>query len=173
MRLDITGALKARGEEIPFEHHDQIPPQDVLGEVVTFDEVLMKGKMAMADDDLHLYGKLTTVAHGHCACCLAPVDYAISVPFDEIFNRITRFSAPVDPAEEDERLTYEGSKVELEHLALTLAVLDLPIRFECEDCPVLPAFEPEDPLTHACQKDMPDQHPFSALQQLLTKDQEV
>ena len=59
--------------------------------------------------------------------------------------------------------------------ALTLTLLDLPIRFECgDDCPVLTRLHAEDDeTTHACQKDMPDQHPFSALQQLLTKDQEV
>ena len=35
---------------------------------------------------------------------------------------------------------FEGSKVELSHLAMTLAVLDLPMRFECgEDCPALAA----------------------------------
>ena len=57
----------------------------------------------------------------------------------------------------------------------TLAVLALPMRFECgESCPALARLQPDDSQpTHACQKDMPDQHPFSALQQLLTKDQEV
>ena len=104
------------------------------------------------------------------------MDYQVDVPFDELFTRVTRYTRPEEDDGEEERWFYEGSKVELSHLAMTLAVLDLPIRFSCgPDCPVLgqmPSDE-DSPSTHACQKDMPDQHPFSALQQLLTKDQEV
>ena len=60
-------------------------------------------------------------------------------------------------------------------LNLSAFVLALPMRFECgESCPALARLQPDDSQpTYACQKDMPDQHPFSALQQLLTKDQEV
>ena len=176
MYLDITDALRAKGEEVPFRHRDVVPPQDILGETVSFDEVILEGKISMAGDDLHIWGELTTVAHGQCAGCLRPVDYPIAVSFDEIFNRAPRFPASEETDfEADECLVYEGSKVELSHLVLSLAVLELPMRFECgSDCPALAALHAdEDKLTHACQKDMPDQHPFSALQQLLTKDQEV
>jgi len=56
---------------------------------------------------------------------------------------------------------------------LTLTLLELPIRFECEpECEVMKQAR-QDNESHACQKELPDQHPFSALQQLLTKDQEV
>ena len=104
------------------------------------------------------------------------VEYPIEVEFDEIFTRQSRYpQQEEDQDDEEERLMFDGSKVELSHLALTLAVLELPMRFVCGDaCPALDAMQPDDEnSTHACQKDMPDQHPFSALQQLLTKDQEV
>ena len=176
MLLDISRALRAPGEEFPFLHRDEIPPQDILGETVEFSQVLMTGRFSLTGDSLRLCGALSAVAHGHCAGCLKPVDYQVNVPFDEVFTRVTRYTQQAEiPGEEDGWL-YEGSKVELSQLILTLAVLDLPMRFVCgPDCPVLghmPSDE-DSPTTHACQKDMPDQHPFSALQQLLTKDQEV
>ena len=174
--LDISRALRAPGEEIPFSHRDAIPPQEVFGETVTFDDVLLSGHFSFAGDSLYIRGVLTATANGCCAGCLQPVAYPIEVEFDEIFAQQSKYpQVEENPEDEDERLMFEGSKVELSHLALTLAVLELPMRFMCgEDCPALDAMQPDDePHTHACQKDMPDQHPFSALQQLLTKDQEV
>lgn len=175
MLLDISRALRAPGEDFPFLHRDAIPPQEIFGETVTFDDVLLSGHFSFAGESLQIRGVLQTVAHGMCAGCLQPVSFPVEVPFDEIFTRQTRYSQQEEDPGEEERLMFEGSQVELSHLAMTLAVLELPMRFECgEDCPALDAVQPEDtPSTHACQKDMPDQHPFSALQQLLTKDQEV
>ena len=174
MLLDISRALRAPGEEIPFLHRDAIPPQEIFGETVEFSDVLLSGFFSAMEDSLRIYGTLRAVAHGHCAGCLKPVDYPVEVPFDETFIRQSRYLPQEDPGEE-ERWIFEGSKVELSHLSMTLAVLDLPIRFECGgSCPALAGLPSEDSFTtHACQKDMPDQHPFSALQQLLTKDQEV
>lgn len=177
MLLDISRALRAPGEDFPFLHRDEIPPQEVFGETIVFRDVLLSGHYSFAGESLQIRGTLTAVADGVCGGCLKPVQYPIEVEFDEIFTRQSRYpqTKEEDFLEEEERLMFEGSKVELSHLALTLAVLDLPLRFTCgEDCPALDAFQPEDDNpTHACQKDMPDQHPFSALQQLLTKDQEV
>ena len=176
MLLDMSRALRAPGEEIPFLHRDAIPPQEIFGETVTFDDVLLTGHFAAADESLRIWGTLTCTAHGHCAGCLQPVDYPVEVPFDEIFTRQTRFTQAEEVPGEEERWMYEGSKVELSHLSMTLAVLELPIRFECSPhCPALSGLPSAEDTqeTHACQKDMPDQHPFSALQQLLTKDQEV
>ncbi|MBR6186416.1 MAG: DUF177 domain-containing protein [Clostridia bacterium] len=175
MLLDITAALRAPGEEIPFLHRDEIPPQDIFGDAVTFSQVLLTGHFSVTDERLRIRGRLTAVAHGRCAGCLKAVDYQVDVPFDESFVRLGCYPEGEEIPGEEAEWAYEGAKVELSHLAMTLAVLDLPIRFECgDDCPGLaglPSEETQD--THACQKDMPDQHPFSALQQLLTKDQEV
>ncbi len=175
MLLDVSRAMRQPGEAIPFEHHDEIPPQEIFGETVTFDDVLLTGHFSGAEDNLRLWGTLTCTAHGHCSGCLKPVDYPVEVPFDENFVHLTRFTQQEETPEGEERWMYEGSKVDLARLSMTLAVLDLPIRFVCgDDCPALAALPSEDDSTsHACQKDMPDQHPFSALQQLLTKDQEV
>ena len=175
--LDITPALRAPGQEITLHHRDAVPPQTVFGEEIAFEDVRFEGAYSLTGDTLRLSGTFRARALGHCAGCLRPVVLGMEVPFDEVFTRLDRFRPQETPQqdEDDERLMFEGSKVELSHLALTLAVLELPMRFVCgDDCQALRAMQPEEsPITHACQKDMPDQHPFSALQQLLTKDQEV
>ena len=173
MFMEISQALRAPGEEFPFLHRDEISPQEIFSETVTFDDVLLQGRYAMLGTSLHLKGRLTAVAHAHCAACLKPVDYHVDVDFDEVFTRIedNRNMQQLEKDEwDDEQLTFEGSKVDLGHLALTLTLLDLPIRFLCDEkCEFRPQ---ENEETHACQKE-PDQHPFEALQQLLTEDQEV
>ncbi len=171
--MDISAALRANGEEIPFRHRDEIPPQPILGETITFTDVALTGFCSAQDHNLRLRGQFHATAHARCSYCLKTMEFPISVPFDEVFARVTKWDPPEEPTEEGERLVYEGSKVDLSHLALTLAVLEMPIRFLCgEECEVFRAVQADDDSPNACQK-VPDQHPFSALQQLLTKDQEV
>ncbi len=181
MLLDVSMAIKSQGEEFPFLHRDEIPPQEVFGETITFDTVLMSGFYSLEGKTLRLRGTLETAAHGKCAACLSPVTLPIRVEFDESFHHMDRREALAEREKEkdgarvleEERLAFEGSSVELAHLALTLAVLELPMRLLCDPpCEAMKALGENHP-THACQKELPDQHPFSALQQLLTKDQEV
>ena len=180
MLLDITMAIKSQGEEFPFLHHEEIPPQLVFGETITFDPVVMSGVYSLEGNTLHLEGSLETCAHGKCAACLKDVAYPISVPFDENYHHMDRREVLASRQEkeagplDEERLAFEGSRVDLSQLALTLAVLELPMRFLCEPpCTERLQLQEDDYPSHACQKELPDQHPFSALQQLLTKDQEV
>ena len=179
--LDVSMAIRSKGEEFPFLHRDEIPPQEIFGERITFDPVTMSGFYCLEDKTLRLRGVLETAAHGKCAVCLNPVDLPIRVSFDESFYHMDRREALAERERasdaarvlEEERLAFEGSGVELSHLALTLAVLELPMRMLCDPpCGGMKALR-EDNSSHACQKELPDQHPFSALQQLLTKDQEV
>ncbi len=172
MLLDISRALRVPGEEIPFQHRDRIPPQEIFGETVTFDDPVLTGFILAAGDSLRIRGTLTCTAHGHCAGCLKAVDQPLETAFDEVFVRQGRYPRQ-DESPEEEQMVYEGSKVELSHLVLTLVLLEMPMRLVCGgDCPALRDLQP-DQEPSACQEDMPDQHPFSALQQLLNKDQEV
>jgi len=178
--LDITNAIRSQGVEHPFTHCETIPPQEIFGETVRFEEIRLSGTFCLEEKSLRLKGELTGKAYGTCYACLAKVTYPLRVPFDESFRQTDRREVLAEKAKgEDqetfgeERLAFEGSRVELSHLALTLAVLELPMRFRCEpECGAQTALR-EDYSSHACQKELPDQHPFSALQQLLTKDQEV
>lgn len=168
MYLDVSQAFRAPGEEFSFLHEETLPPQEIFGDEITFDApVRMEGKFSINADSLRLYGTLTTVAHGPCALCLEQVDLPIAVDFDEVFHRVDKLTDEM--TEEYDCLAFEGSKVELNQTALTLALLELPIRFECVKCKA----SQDDQSTSACQKESPQEHPFAALQQLLTKDQEV
>ena len=89
------------------------------------------------------------------------------MPFRETFLR------DADP-EDDEQYAYSGSAIGFEKLAMSLAVLNLPMRFLCkEDCQGLIKQYGGDIETTARQKELQKEHPFAALQQLLTKDEEV
>lgn len=169
MELDITKVLLAPGMEIPFEANVELPPQDVTGDTVTFDTISLKGTACAMDDTVRLAGTLHTTAHAPCAMCLAPANAELELDFDEVFRK---------DADEfvDEAFHYEGSKVPLDQLALTLVMLNLPMRFLCrEDCDGGEQAQKwrADVSKSSCEDGSPSQRPFEALQHLLTKDEEV
>ncbi|MBQ8082396.1 MAG: DUF177 domain-containing protein, partial [Clostridia bacterium] len=134
MRLDVSQAFKKPGERIAFRHEEAIPPQQIFSETVTFDDpAVFEGTYLLEGRSLYLSGSFHAVAHGHCAYCLQPVEFTVDQPFDEIFLQVDRFTE-LNVDEEDERWTFEGKEIDLAQLALTLAVLELPIRFECAEC---------------------------------------
>ena len=174
MLLDVSTAFTRPGERIPFRHEVTIPPQAIFGETIAFPEpAVFEGTLMLEDHSLLLEGRFQAEARGSCAYCLAPASYQVDVPFDEVFLHVDKLSQTVpDHTGEEEQMTFQGKEVDLSQLALTLAVLDLPMRLVCDACSEQQALEgPDD--THACQKETATVHPFSALQQLLTKDQEV
>ena len=164
MKLDVIQALRNPGQEFPFEAEQAIAPQEVSGESVVFDAALMKGVFSATEDgSVTLEGILTTVAHARCANCLSPASADVEAEFRETFYHDGQ-------PEDDDRFAYEGSAVELERLAMFTAMLALPMRFLCrEDCPGLGEFAGEDVYTRSSQEELPGQHPFAALQQLLTE----
>ena len=175
MVLDVSQAFLRPGERIAFRHEEPIPPQLIFGETVTFPApAVMTGDFLLEGSTLYLTGTLEVTAQGRCAYCLSDVSYPVSKDFAEVFlhlDRMTRQTQRV--ADDDEQMTFEGKEIDLAQLALTLAVLELPIRFECERCSNQSDEDDVGDETRACQKETPTEHPFSALQQLLTKDQEV
>ena len=92
----------------------------------------------------------------------------LKVPFHEVFTRVDR-NHPEDLDDESDRWTFSGSKIETGHLALTLALLELPIRILCKpDCEGYKAMAPQ---YTAGRADGDKVNPFSVLQNLITKDQ--
>lgn len=167
MFLDVSKALRSPGAGFPFEVSLEIPPQDVLGEKITFTPVVLQGEMEGVGESVLLSGSLKTVAHAHCANCLAPAQVELSVPFRETF---VRGEHPEDP----DVFPFDGARIELDQMALSVAILALPMRFLCrEDCQGLCPQCGMDKKLCTCQKELPVKHPFEALQQLLTKDEEV
>ena len=167
MFLDVSKALRSPGTRFPFQQMLAIPVQDVLGEEVSFDPVQLEGSVEAVGESILLNGNLKTTAHAPCANCLAPAQAALDVPFSETF---VHEAQPEDP----DVFPYEGSRVELDQMALSVVMLALPMRFLCrEDCQGFCAQCGMDKNLCTCQKELPDKHPFAALQQLLTKDEEV
>ena len=164
MLLDVSRALRTPGESFPFVHHERIAPQDINGEKVTFDEpVVLEGRFSMSGNDLTLEGELTATAHSRCCNCLEPAEVHLKVPFQEVFVRVDRMTGTEEDDDLD-RLVFTGSKVELDHLTLTLALLELPIRILCRpDCEGYKQMAPQ--YTHP-QKN----NPFSVLQDFIKND---
>ena len=169
MELDVSKALLTPGTEFPFMAEVTVPPQDVVGETVAFDTVKLQGTYSALDGIVRLAGWLTTTAHAACALCLNAVDAPLRIAFDERYRK--------DANEiEDEVFRYEGSKAPLDQLALTLLMLNLPMRFLCEGGCGNGAEHPAGVQTifkSSCEEESPTQRPFEALQRLLTKDEEV
>ena len=169
MELDVSKALLAPGTEFPFAAEVAVPPQDVIGETVTFDPVSLQGIFSALDGVVRLAGRLTTKAHAACALCLKPAEAPLAVDFSEEFRK--------DANEiEDEAFRYEGSIVTLDQLALTLVMLNLPMRFLCEEnCKGSEEYRAVRQMNSksSCEEESPTQRPFEALQRLLTKDEEV
>jgi len=169
MELDVSKALLAPGTAFPFAVEVEVPPQDVIGESVTFDPVSLHGTYAAEDGTVRFAGELTTRAHATCAMCLQPVSVPLNFPFDELFRKDANET-------EDEAFRYEGSRVPLDQLALTLLMLNLPMRFLCEEnCLGSKEYQAyrQDIFKSSCEEESPTQRPFEALQRLLTKDEEV
>lgn len=176
MPLDISAGLRSPGDSFPFRQEVTLEPQQVMGDTITFKgPVVLEGQFCVTDRVLHLWGDLTATAQGHCANCLEPASYPVRVAFSEVF-----FPAGQQPREESDqpddldRFAYDGQEADLHPMALTLAVLELPIRMLCKpDCDGPHGELRKKPTQHADQEDMLTAHPFSALRQLLNKDQEV
>lgn len=168
MKLNVSEALRNPGQEYPFHGEQTIAPVEIGGDTVTFDAAELSGTYFAADDgSVSVDGSLKTVAHAHCANCLEPASATVEASFRETFLRNGN-------PDDDEIFVYEGYQVDLDKLAMSYAVLALPMRFLCrEDCPGFDAQNGADNDFNLCQKELPGQHPFAALQQLLTKDEEV
>ena len=168
MLLDVTCAIQSPGTEFPFSLSQEIAPQEVLGEQVVIDTATLNGFFSGVGESIYVRGTISTVAHAGCANCMAPAQSPIEVTFSEVFLHEEKSDDP-------DRFTYEGSKIDLTDLAMSLTVLSLPMRFMCkEDCKGLCGKCGKDKDHCTCQKELPArQHPFAALQQLLTKDEEV
>lgn len=124
MELDVSRGFVSQETAFPFEAELELPPQDVCGETVTFSPVKLTGKYTVYDDTVTLEGQLETVAHGACSVCMEPAQAPIAVSFTERFRKDAN-------EEEDECFAYEGKKLPLDHMALTLVLLNTPMRFDC------------------------------------------
>lgn len=170
MVLDVSRALMYPGQSYPFEGSVELPEMDVLDDIIRFEDVRLKGTFTGAGESVSLTGTVCATVHAHCARCMTDVSREMQVPFDEVF---TRTPDPDDP----DLYPMDGHTVELTDLAKDALLLDLPMRFLCSEncqglCPVCGVNRNIQRCT--CQEggtQLPN--PFSALSEMLSKDEEV
>lgn len=169
MELDVSKAFRSPATPFPFVAEVELPPQELFGETVSFDKVALEGTYFAADNVVRVEGKLGTVAHSACALCMKPASAPVKVRFSESFRKDANET-------EDECFRYEGKTLPLDHMTLTLVMLNLPMRFlckeGCEGSEELKAWQQAN-HTSSCEDGSPTQRPFEALQSLLKKDEEV
>ncbi|MDO4482851.1 MAG: DUF177 domain-containing protein [Clostridia bacterium] len=158
--LDVSQAIRNPGQQYPFRVTQTIAPQEIIGDVVTFDDAEMWGVLSSQEDGtVVVEGELKTVAHAPCSNCLEQASADIAASYREAFVWNG------DP-EDDEIFTYQGSKLDLEKLAMSYVLLELPMRFSCgKNCKGFRGFYGADNADR--QEEMQTKHPFAALQQLL------
>ena len=129
----------------------------------------LTGKYSATEEDIAIFGTLTGQVHAICANCLGEAVIRIDVPFSEIYLH-------EGDAEDPDVFLYTGGAIDISRLAMTTAVLALPMRFLCRrDCKgYCPGCGGD--LNHnqcLCHKQKRDENPFAALKQLLEQDEEV
>jgi len=172
--LNVSNALRTPGERFAFIHHEHIAPQDINGEMVTFDvPVVVEGHYSMFGTELTLEGTIKATAHSRCCNCLEPAVVNLLFPFHEVFTHEERYvPSPADDNGE-ECLQFSGYNVDLEQITFTLTMLEMPIRILCRpDCDGYKMMAPQ----YTQERDQANDNPFAALGKLLNndlKDQEV
>lgn len=166
MLLDVSKALVAEGQEIPFEAEVALPETVLLGETVTFPSpARLCGVYASIGDTIRIRGTLTFTASAACMRCLKPSAQTIETPVDALYAL-----AP-DPANPD-LYTYDGAWINPARMAGDMAMLALPMQWLCEAgcrglCPVCGADRNLTPCT--CRQEDAEANPFAALQQMQFK----
>lgn len=128
MNLDVSKAFVRPMEDFPFEVEVQLEKQEINGDLVTFDPVQMSGMFSMIDDIVTLEGELHTVAYAPCALCMETASAPVDVAFRETFRKDA-------DEEEDGCFRYDNKLLPLDHMTLTLVLLNMPMRFQCDhDC---------------------------------------
>lgn len=125
MKLDVSKAFVRPMIEFPFEIDVPLETQLINGDQVRFEPVHLQGTYVMNDDIIRLKGEMSAVAHAPCAVCLKEVEICVAVDFEETFQKDA-------DEEEDGTFRYEGKQLELDHMTLTLVMLNMPMRFTCQ-----------------------------------------
>lgn len=174
MLLDVSKALLNPGEQFEFSHNEKIEEQEILGDVVSFEEpVCVKGTYEFSGETLHLKGKIHARVHAHCVNCLKPIQREVSLPLNESYKRLRRKGQP-DNLLPEEFLFFHGKEVDLYPITKTLLLLAIPMRYLCkENCKGYKEHVDRVNRKNACRETPEEAHPFAALKELLKEDQEV
>lgn len=184
MRLDVAKALKSEGREVDFAYRLPLRDQDFMGEDIRFtSEADIKGVMLGQSNGVVLRGTLSVEYERPCASCLTPVKCAVDCEFEDLFTE------EPDPEEPSDLFIIENNSIDLTGYAESLAFLNMPMVARCRPdckglCPVCGRNLNIDPcacgasVLHLVTDDEEAQEdntqkPFAALQDLLSRNEEV
>ncbi len=168
--LDVSRGLKAPGQSFPFSATLSLPEMTVLDDQLVFSQIQVEGAFTGAGESVSLTGQVRAQVHAHCARCAAALEQPIQASFDQVF---VKSPDPQDP----DLFPLDGHTVDLTPMVQEALLLELPMRFLCRPdcqglCPVCGANRNIQRCT--CQEGgtaLPN--PFSALREMLSKDEEV
>ena len=162
--LNVTKALQNPGQEYPFTADAQIEEMEMFGDPVRLVDVNAQGIFFGTGKTISATADVTATVISRCARCLEEVVQPIKAEMS------AEFAHQPDP-EDPDQYCFEASTLELTDAIRDALVLELPIRFLCkEDCEGWSEYAGEDMNMRSCHKELPSQHPFAALQQLLAED---
>lgn len=169
MRLDVSKAIQAPGEEISFCISEDIPPTEWNGEPLCFvSPAEIRGTCVSVKDTVWVRASIQVDMQLACANCLRETIHRGTASFGACFDR------QPDP-EDPDLFPFEGHTLVLDDAALGALWLEMPMRILCHSackglCPACGVNRNE--TACACQKEA-QKHPFSALATLLNQDEEV
>lgn len=160
MRLDVSKALAAEGNEIPFALEIRLSDIFMFGEAIHFDfPAKLSGTYTSVGETIGICGKLFFVANAVCSLCLKPIKKPFSVSID------AKFALSPDK-ENPDVYVYDGAWIDPADMVADAASLALPIQWRCVEsckglCPICGADQNQ--TVCSCQIDGMNSNPFAAL----------
>ncbi len=173
MRMDVSLALKNPGHEFPFALELSLNDQQFAGEQICFkSKAQLRGTYSMAGAGVTVRGEMQVDYERQCGLCLMPVAATADCEFEDLFYKEPN---PEDP---NDLFLIEDYSIDMTAYAESLVFLDMPMTVRCSpDCKGLcPVCGTNLNISQcSCGKvDTPSsKSPFAALEDLLTRDEEV
>ena len=168
--LDVSRALKNPGQIYPFEETVELEPMEYMADPLDFEEISVKGELLCAGEDrVSVTGTVSARTDTRCSRCLDPVSFPMTAELDAVFDR------QPDP-EDPDLYSFEASTIKLTDAVRDALLLSMPMRVLCKpDCRgICPGCGVNlNRGTCTCQEGAEVTNPFSALKNIVLKDEEV
>lgn len=130
LQLDVARLKRSPGESVTFELMADMPPMEMTGEKISFDEPVKAVLNATnTGQTIMVEGTVSGVLQLNCCRCLEPFHYPVEVPFAEIYT------TAVEKAKEEEAILFSGDILDVTPEALKCLIMALPMKAVChEEC---------------------------------------
>ena len=127
--LDLDAVKRKRGAPVAFHIEQDGLLQSSPDPSIQWGKIVVDGSCSAEQEDVYvLSGALHVEYQTYCARCLAPVNAALEVDFNEEFARSESEEYP-------DRYLFDGQTLDVTKMVEDLIALNLPLRHLCsEDC---------------------------------------